>query len=132
MSFYEQVITLCKEKGVSRSRMADDIGISRSTPKDWADKKSIPQFSTIKKIADYFDVPVTYFTEEQGSNIQTVHDNHGIITNASAPVTIVNGVDERLNAQEAELLNAFRRLGVMDQAQLLVKAAELLRESKKS
>ena len=128
MDFYERVITLCKEKGVSRSKMADEIGISRSTPKDWADKKATPQFSTVKKLADYFGVPVTYLTDGQKVDAQAVHDNHGIIGNTNAPVTIMNG-DSQLSAQETELLNAFRKLGVMDQAKLLVKAAELLNES---
>lgn len=49
INFYEKVIGLCQQKGVSRSKMADDIGISRSTPKEWADKNSTPQFSIVKK-----------------------------------------------------------------------------------
>ena len=64
MDFYSKIITLCQEKGVSRSRMADDIGISRSTPKDWETRKTKPQFATLKKIADYFGVPVSYLSDE--------------------------------------------------------------------
>ncbi len=124
MDFYERVIALCKEKGVSRSKMADEIGISRSTPKDWADKKSTPQFATVKKIAEYFGVPITYLTDGQGFDIHTVHDNHGIIGNTMAPVTIAN-VDPVLTKQEMELLHIFRDLGVMEQAKLLVYAENL-------
>lgn len=125
MDFYERVIALCKEKGVSRSKMADEIGISRSTPKDWADKKSTPQFSTVKKLAEYFGVPVTYLTDGQGLDVQTVQDNHGIIGNTNAPVTIMNG-NSHLTEQETELINLFRKMSVIQQAQLLVNAAELL------
>lgn len=124
MDFYERVIALCREKGVSRSKMADDVGISRSTPKDWADKKSKPQFATVKKIAEYFNVPVAYLTEEQEMDIQTVTDNHGIIGNPNAPVTIMNS-DCPLTEQEIELLRIFRELSVMEQAKLLVFAEEL-------
>ena len=77
MDFYEKLIGLCKQKGVSRSKMADDIGISRSAPQGWAERNSAPRFSTIKMIADYFGVPVSYFSEddEQGKHSsQTTSD----------------------------------------------------------
>ena len=35
MGFYEKVIMLCRRKGVSRSKMADDLKISRSAPQGW-------------------------------------------------------------------------------------------------
>ena len=127
MDFYEKVITLCREKGVSRSKMADSIGISRSTPKDWENGKVIPRHETIKKIADYFGVPVSYFTDNSGDMIenQNITDNHGIIGHAHAPVTIINGSERKLTDQEVELLNIFEKLSIMDQAKLLVFANEL-------
>ena len=64
MDFYTKLIELCKQKGVSRSKMADDIGISRSAPQGWAEKGAVPRFETIKKIADYFGVPVNYFYDD--------------------------------------------------------------------
>lgn len=63
------------------------------------------------------------------SGNSVIHDNHGVIGNANAPVNITNTEERGLSAQETELLNTFRKLGVMDQAKLLVKAAELLNES---
>lgn len=126
MDFYTKVMALCRKKNISRSRMADEVGISRSTPKDWAEKKSVPQPGTVKKIADYFEVPTSYFFDDNATDIQTVNDNHGIIGNTHAPVTIMNSDAESLTEQETELLNTFRKLSVIKQAQLLVKAAELL------
>ena len=128
MNFYEKVIGLCQQKGVSRSKMADEIGISRSTPKDWADKKSTPQFSTIKKIADYFGVSPTYFTDESTVDVQSVQDNHGIIGHTHAPVTIINGSERKLSEQEIALIDLFGKLDVIKQAQLLTYAAELSKE----
>lgn len=124
MDFYAKMIALCIEKGVSRSKMADDIGISRSTPSDWEKKKSKPQPATLKKIADYFGVPITYFTEDNTDN-KIIQDNHGIIGNTHAPITIINGSQRQLTEQEIELLNIFETLSVMDQAKLLVYANEL-------
>lgn len=126
MDFYTKVITLCREKGVSRSRMADDIGISRSTPKDWENGKATPRFETIKKLSDYFSVPVTYFADNS-TNVdnQTINDNHGIIGHTHAPVTIINGSQKKLTEQELALLDLFGKLDVVKQAQLLAYAAEL-------
>ena len=64
MGFYEKVIMLCRRKGVSRSKMADDLKISRSAPQGW-EKGRKPQFLTMKRISDYFDVPIEFFNEEK-------------------------------------------------------------------
>lgn len=128
MNFYEKVIDLCQRKGVSRSKMADDVGISRSTPKDWADKNSTPQFSTIKKIADYFGVSPTYFTNENYVDTQAVQNNHGIIGHTHAPVTIINGSEKTLSEQEVALINIFAKLDVIKQAQLIAYAVKLEKE----
>ena len=126
MDFYTKVITQCQEKGVSRSRMADDIGISRSTPKDWESGKATPRFTTIKKLSEYFGVPVSYFTESSDTvEGQIIHDNHGIIGSNHAPVTIINGAERTLSEQAVELLNIFDQLTVVNQAKLLVYAEEL-------
>lgn len=123
MDFYTKLIELCKQKGVSRSKMADDIGISRSAPQGWAEKGAVPRFETIKKIADYFGVPVSYFSETTN---QTIHDNHGVIGDTHAPVTIHNG--SVLGEIEQELLSICGKLDMKRKNALLAKAYELLEE----
>ena len=126
MNFYEKVMALCKEKGVSRSRMADEIGISRSTPGNWKEGKDSVRHETIQKLATYFDVPVTYFAESSDSvESQTIRDNHGIIGSTHAPVTIINGSERKLSEQAVELLSIFESLSVVNQAKLLVYAEGL-------
>lgn len=122
MDFYTKLIELCKQKGVSRSKMADDIGISRSAPQGWAEKGAVPHFETIKKIADYFGVPVSYFTD--GST--TIHDNHGVIGDTHAPVTIHNG--SVMGDIEQELLSICGKLDMKRKNALLARAFELLEE----
>lgn len=74
MEFYEKVIMLCILKGVSRSKMADDLKISRSAPQEW-EKGRKPQFSTMKRIADYFDIPVEYLLDS--NNIEKEKSRQG-------------------------------------------------------
>lgn len=125
MDFYTKLIELCKQKGVSRSKMADDIGISRSAPQGWAEKGAVPRFETIKKIADYFGVPVSYFSETTN---QTIHDNHGIIGNTHAPVTINGAPELALGDIEKELISICGKLDMKRKNALLAKAYELLEE----
>lgn len=63
MDFYEKVEDLCKARGIARSKMCDDLGISRSAPTTWK-QNGRPRNSTIKKITEYFGVPVDYFEDE--------------------------------------------------------------------
>lgn len=130
MDFYEKIEKLCTEKGISPTKAALDLGISKSNQTNWK-RGTKPQNRTISKIAKYFDVPVSYFTESDSTvESQTIHDNHGIIGSTHAPVTIINGSERKLSEQAVELLSIFEKLNVIDQANLLVYAAGLLKESK--
>ena len=62
--FYDIVNNLCKERKTTITRMAEDIGLSNAAPTSWR-KGSIPKLSTIKKISEYFDVPVEYLLGEE-------------------------------------------------------------------
>lgn len=48
-------------------RVAKDTGISPTTFADWKSGRSTPKIDKLQKIADYFNVPVSYFIEEQNS-----------------------------------------------------------------
>ena len=58
-TLYERIQVLCKNKGVSGSRMCLDLGLSKSTMSDLKNGRikgiSVP---TAQKIAGYFDISV--------------------------------------------------------------------------
>ena len=58
-TLYERIQALCKQKGVSGSRMCLDLGLSKSTMSDLKSGRikgnSVP---TAQKIAGYFDISV--------------------------------------------------------------------------
>ena len=58
--FYDLFCALCERKGVSPTRAALEIGLSKSTPTTWKKKGTTPQAVQLKKIADYFGVTVDY------------------------------------------------------------------------
>mgnify|MGYP001625286630 FL=1 len=72
--FYDLFCILCEQKGVSPTRAALDIGLSKSTPTTWKKKGTTPQAAQLQKIADYFDVTVGYLlgTETKQTPTQKV------------------------------------------------------------
>lgn len=76
-TLYERITTLCEEKGVSRSRMCLDVGLSKSTMSDMKNgrTKSVST-ATAQKIASYFGVSVDYLLgKEDKKEKPTVQDD---------------------------------------------------------
>lgn len=61
MSIFDNIEQLAKEKGVSISKLESDCGMGNGTVRLW--KTSSPTIKNLKKIADYFEVPIEYFLE---------------------------------------------------------------------
>ena len=72
MTMYEKLQSLCKSRGFEISNLGSVLGInlSKSTVSKWK-TGAVPRAATIKKIADYFDVPVTFLTDESESYDRT-------------------------------------------------------------
>ena len=56
--FYDMYAALCKSKGISLSRAADEIGLSNSTVTKWKKTGATPSGDTLTKVAAYFGVSV--------------------------------------------------------------------------
>ena len=66
MTLYEKLQTLCKNRGFEISNLGSVLGInlSRGTISKWK-KGATPRASTIKAIADYFEVSVPFLMGEE-------------------------------------------------------------------
>ena len=63
-SFYNNYVELCAKKKKSLSAVAEEIGLSRTSPNGWKKGKQ-PSDVNIKKLADYFGVSVAYLKGEE-------------------------------------------------------------------
>lgn len=63
---YRKYAALRDESQITDYRVSMDTGITRSTFTDWKSGRSEPKLDKLKKIADYFGVPLEYFLEEAG------------------------------------------------------------------
>lgn len=58
MAFFENLRSLMEKRGISRYRVAKDLGISTQTACNWADGKNLPDTQSVLKLAEYFGVTV--------------------------------------------------------------------------
>ena len=59
MTFYQRLIELKAEKGVTQTEIQNSLGIGKNSFGNWK-KGIIPNRSTQQQLADYFDVSVEY------------------------------------------------------------------------
>ncbi len=62
---YEKFLKLLELHNVKPADVARATGIYTSTFSDWKSGRSKPKMEKLQKIADYFGVPVSYFTDEE-------------------------------------------------------------------
>lgn len=61
--FYEKYVALCAKGNKTPSGAAVEMGLSKGTANGWKNGKQ-PNDLTLAKVALYFDVPVSYFSED--------------------------------------------------------------------
>lgn len=61
---YKKFERLLHEQNITAYRVAKDTGISSNCFSAWKHGKTTPKFDKIVKIANYFNVPLEYFTKE--------------------------------------------------------------------
>lgn len=64
---YKKFNKLLKDCDRTIYRVSKDTGISTATLYDWKRGVSTPKVDKLKKLADYFGVPIEYFLEDDAS-----------------------------------------------------------------
>ncbi len=59
---FDNVKKICDERSISIASLEKTIGLGNGTISGW--KNSSPRVDILKKVADYFGVPIEYFLEE--------------------------------------------------------------------
>ena len=58
---YKKYEELLRKTGKTSYQVSKDTGIGQNTLSDWKTGRSNPKLDKLKKIADYFGVPLDYF-----------------------------------------------------------------------
>ena len=56
---------LRKEKGLSQTQLANELGMIKQTYSNYENEKREPNIATLIKLADYFDVSVDYLIRHE-------------------------------------------------------------------
>lgn len=79
-TLYERIIALCKERGVTGSRVCLELGLSKSTLSDIkSGRKKSMHPDTIQKFATYFGVSVDYLLGNETENAPTADSKGDIL-----------------------------------------------------
>lgn len=65
--YYERFEALCKERNVTPADVSRGTGIATATLTNWKKGRYTPKAAKLQQIADFFGVPLTYFTTDQES-----------------------------------------------------------------
>ena len=129
--FWERFVQLCAERNTKPNPVAKELGISSGAVTNWKNG-AVPQSATLKRIADYFGVSVSYL---QGlSDEPSVSLSDQVIANLSANVQRV--VDE-LGKQKKPVLGLNPKLSSLldqmnaDELEDLERYAEFILSRKK-
>ena len=57
--FWKNFVSLCNQKSKTPNGVCAELGLSVATATKWK-KGSVPRDTTLKKVADYFEVSVSY------------------------------------------------------------------------
>ena len=58
---FEKISKLCAERGITVSRLESELGFGNGTIGKW--RTSAPNLNNIKRVADYFGVPIDSLLE---------------------------------------------------------------------
>lgn len=66
---YSRIKELCSQRGISIYRLEKELGFSSCSICKW--NVSVPSAEKLQKVADYFNVPISYFLDSEGNKENT-------------------------------------------------------------
>lgn len=79
--FFDIFYDLCKKKGISCKKAAEDIGLSNSITTKWKKTGATPGGDTLNRIANYFDVSTDYLLGKEAEKAHTADGERSISNN---------------------------------------------------
>ncbi|MET3508429.1 helix-turn-helix domain-containing protein [Halalkalibacter oceani] len=78
----QRIASLRKQKGISQYELADRLGFSRGKLANYEQGSRQPDYDTLNKIADFFDVSVDYLlgrTDNPKGHLNIAYDGGGLV-----------------------------------------------------
>lgn len=97
--FASKLLEIRERKGISRQKMADDLGISRASLEYYEKGKRTPDLNTISQISDYLGVSIDYLMSKTKC-ISPNEDLQSICKFFDTDVAMVLGIKKLINANK--------------------------------
>lgn len=123
MLLYENILSLCKQRGISITRLSVEIGVGNSAPTKWK-RGAVPRMDTLEKIADYFGVSVSFLLSSHDSpdtfKMGNVSGSSAVAQGVTAgSITVHHFAPGDLSQTEVEVVELLRRLSPRQKSEAL-------------
>ena len=102
--FFDIFYDLCKKKGISCKKAAEDIGLSNSITTKWKKTGATPGGDTLNRIANYFDVSTDYLLGKENKKAPT-EDGERSVSDDDIKFALFGGDGEITDAMYDEVRN---------------------------
>lgn len=110
---YKKFEQLLNERGLKANDVAKGTGLYRSVFSDWKSGRAVPKIDKIQKIADFFNVPVSYFLDTAsvekeatsvGIDVDVEKQRIYALTKDEATMEILKGLESLTSEQKSAIL----------------------------
>lgn len=123
---YELIKQLCKEKGLSITKLSEMVTESSGNLSTW--KKGYMRSDYLSKVADILEVSVDYLlgrTDSPSNNINNKNGVKSINVNGSVGDNSINNNYSELEKHDRELLEEYNKLSLKNKAKVINLITEL-------
>lgn len=123
---YELIKQLCKEKGLSITKLSEMVTESSGNLSTW--KKGYMRSDYLSKVADILEVSVDYLlgrTDSPSNNINNKNGVKSINVNGSVGNNSINNNYAELDKHDRELLEEYNKLSLKNKAKVINLITEL-------
>lgn len=127
MGIIDNINALLTKRGLTGGQMCRELGLSTGVYSQWCSGRSKPSLKTVKKIADYFGVPLSLLYEDSVEAIESNY-NPEMIDRLMSQEMFESGQKEKPTPKsglEAELLSIFNNASAEDKVRLLELAMQI-------
>ena len=108
---FEQLLAL---KGVTAYQVAKATGIATATLSDWKRGRSTPKQDKLQKIADYFQVPLTYLLTGEDNIMPADNEMTLLIHTIANRKNLKTLLEYALRAEDSDLLIVIEMLKALE------------------
>lgn len=92
MNLGEKIYNYRKAKNISQDELAETLDVSRQSVSKWENNISTPEIDKIKKLADYFEISLDEFLNDEKTDVKENKIKNGVNKDARWIVRICSGV----------------------------------------